>query len=109
MLSKMWDEVTYYFRNFNDATVAVWGWKSNLIPHIMIDVITYKSMLELKLIHVSKRGPREQAGITLFDLDFLYCVHCFVIYFLCRSLDSGREYYLHVKLETLSLWRYDQI
>ena len=30
---KMWDEITYPFPNINGATVAVWEWVSNLIPH----------------------------------------------------------------------------
>ena len=30
---KMWDEITYPFPSFNRATVEVWGWISNFIPH----------------------------------------------------------------------------
>ena len=39
--SDAWSEITYLFPNFNGATVEVWEWKSNFIPHIIIDVITY--------------------------------------------------------------------
>ena len=36
----MWDEITYPFPNFNGATVEVWKWRSNPIPHFhYIDVI----------------------------------------------------------------------
>ena len=30
---KMWDEITYPFLNFNGATVEVWEWMNNFIPH----------------------------------------------------------------------------
>ena len=40
MLSKVWDEITFLFPNFNGAPVEVWEWISNLIPHIIMDVIT---------------------------------------------------------------------
>ena len=38
----------------NGATVAIWEWISNFIPHSITDVIT---QLGLKIIHVSNRGP----------------------------------------------------
>ena len=41
MSIKMWDELTYISLNFNDATVEVWEFISNYIPHIMVDMITY--------------------------------------------------------------------
>ena len=40
MPSKVWDEITYPFPNFNGCTVEVWKWISNFIPHFMMDVIT---------------------------------------------------------------------
>ena len=46
MLGKVWDEITYPFLNFNGCTVEVKEWISNLILHIIKDVLTY----------VSKRG-----------------------------------------------------
>ena len=39
--SEVWDEITYPFPNFNSATVEVWGWISNFIPHFIMGVITY--------------------------------------------------------------------
>ena len=42
MLSKVWDEITYPFPNFNSSTVEVWEWMNNFIPHFMMDVITYQ-------------------------------------------------------------------
>ena len=37
----MWDEITYSFLNFNGATVEVWEWISNFIPHFTGHVIEY--------------------------------------------------------------------
>ena len=31
----MWDEITYPFLNVNGATVEVWEWISNFIPHLL--------------------------------------------------------------------------
>ena len=57
MPSKVWDEITYPFLNFNGATVEVKEWISNFIPHINNGCTgNYFSMLGLKLNHVSKRG-----------------------------------------------------
>ena len=39
--SKMRDEITFPFPNFNGYAVQVWEWESNSIPHILMDVITY--------------------------------------------------------------------
>ena len=40
MPSKVWDEITYPLLNFNCATVVVWEWTRNVLPHILMDVIT---------------------------------------------------------------------
>ena len=37
----VWDEIAYPFPNFNGATVEVWEWISNFIPHLTGLVITY--------------------------------------------------------------------
>ena len=42
MPSQMWDGISYLFPNFNGATVSVWEWIGNFIPHFMIDLITYR-------------------------------------------------------------------
>ena len=39
--SKMCDEITYPFPNFNGEMVEVWEWINNSIQHILMDVITY--------------------------------------------------------------------
>ena len=39
MPSKMWDEITYPFPNFNSCWS--WEWMSNSIPYFMMDAITY--------------------------------------------------------------------
>ena len=51
---KVWYEIIYPFPIFNGA-VEVLEWISNFSPHFIGHVIT---MLGLRLIHVSKRGPR---------------------------------------------------
>ena len=33
LLSELWDDITYPFRNFNGCTVEVSEWISNVIPH----------------------------------------------------------------------------
>ena len=37
----VWDEIIYPFLNFNGATVEVYEWISNFIPHITGHVLTY--------------------------------------------------------------------
>ena len=39
--SKVWDEITYPFPNFNGGTIEVWEWISDFIPHSIMDVITF--------------------------------------------------------------------
>ena len=39
--TKVWDEITYPFPNFNGATVEVWEWISNSIPDFKLDAIIY--------------------------------------------------------------------
>ena len=41
MPSKVWDEITNPFANFNGCTVEVWEWVSNFIPNFKMDVISY--------------------------------------------------------------------
>ena len=38
---KVWDDNTCPFPNFNGATVEVWEWISNFIPHFTRHLITY--------------------------------------------------------------------
>ena len=40
MPSKVWDEITYPFPNFNVCTFEVWEWIGNFIPHFTMDVNT---------------------------------------------------------------------
>ena len=48
-----WDEITYPSPNFNGCTVEVWEWISNTL----YQACDYLSLLGLKLIRVSERGP----------------------------------------------------
>ena len=36
MPSKVWDEITYPFPNFNCAIVEVWEWVSNFTPYLYV-------------------------------------------------------------------------
>ena len=44
MSSKVWDEITYPFPNFNGCAIEVWEWISEFIPHFILDVITYSTI-----------------------------------------------------------------
>ena len=41
MSSKVWVEITYPFSNCTGAAVEVCEWMNNIIPYVIIDVITY--------------------------------------------------------------------
>ena len=41
MVSKVWDETTYPFPNFNSAAIEIYDWISHYIPQFIMDVITY--------------------------------------------------------------------
>ena len=56
MASKIWDEITYPFLNFNGAIIEVWEWVGNFIPHFIMDVIVYP-ILGLKLTMSVKQAP----------------------------------------------------
>ena len=49
--------ITYPFQNFNGCTLDGLEWISNVTPHFVMGVITSPCwMLNLKLIHIDKRG-----------------------------------------------------
>ena len=41
MFNEVWYEISYPFLNFNGATVEVYEWISNYIPHFIMDVIIH--------------------------------------------------------------------
>ena len=47
--------IIYTFQNFNGATVEVWEWISNLIPHLLDMWLLIHA--GIKLIHVDKGVP----------------------------------------------------
>ena len=49
-------EITSPFPNFNVCTVEVWECITSFISHLVGHVVTYLSMLGLKLIYVSERA-----------------------------------------------------
>ena len=52
MPSKLWDEMTYSFPNFNGVTVEVWEGIVNFIPHFMMYVITYSFPDIIPVLHI---------------------------------------------------------
>ena len=56
MPSKVWDEITCPFPNFSGTAVEVWEWRSNFIPHLVMDVITY-SCCDLSWTMLMKGAP----------------------------------------------------
>ena len=60
MPNKVWDVITYPFPNFNGATIEVWEWISNFIPHFIMDVITH--LIWWKLNCITKRGLGNRIG-----------------------------------------------
>ena len=60
---KACDENTYLLPNFNSAAFEVWEWMNNCLT--LYWACDYLSKLELKLIYVSKRGPRSSAVMIL--------------------------------------------
>ena len=71
MQSKVSDEITYPFLNFNGAIVEVWEWIS-VLSHIVHWVCAYLSMLSLKLIRVSKRGYLDRQELSSLGVDYLF-------------------------------------
>ena len=67
MGSKLWDEITYPFPNFNGATIGVWEWVSYFISHIIMDVITYSSWdLSYKIYYIFFQNWYTESDITGF-------------------------------------------
>ena len=54
MPSKVWDEITYSFLNFNSCTIEVWEWTNNLIPHFMMDKISSPCWDKVHRAHLLK-------------------------------------------------------
>ena len=46
--SKVWDEITNPFQNFNGSTFEAWERISNFNPHFIMEVITYQSCIKVK-------------------------------------------------------------
>ena len=83
MPNKVWDEITYPFLNFNGCTVEVQEWISNFISHFIMDVIIIH--VEIKLNHVSKRGPSCHS-LAMYSSLWIYCATGIKWQQKCRSL-----------------------
>ena len=93
----MWDELTDLVQNFSSATVEVWEWTSNFIPHLTEHMINYLSMLELKFIHVNKMWPKAILAAVCTTLLSLY-LHIFVNIF---KIFKSEIYEIHKNQVTL--------
>ena len=45
----VWGEITFPFPNFNGATVEVWEWISNFIPHLIMDLIIHPFGIKVEM------------------------------------------------------------
>ena len=68
--SKVWDDVTYPFPIFNDCTVAVKGWISNFISHVIMDVVIHPCRHWSQTIVNGDPAGRLLTGITFKDQSF---------------------------------------
>ena len=48
MPGKVWDEITYQFPNFNDATLEVWEWMGNFVPRFKINWLVIHAGVKAK-------------------------------------------------------------
>ena len=59
--SKVWDEITYPFPNFDGCIGEVWKWISKFISYLVMGVITHATWT---WIHVSKGESVEKRGAS---------------------------------------------
>ena len=57
MPSKVRDEITYPFPNFNGPTDEVWGWISNFTPPFKMDVIRMHTKITIKQWYIKYNDP----------------------------------------------------
>ena len=87
MPSKMWDEITYPFPNFNGYTVE---WISNFIPLFIVDVLTYPCSWHWSQSMLVNEAPVVKIGLTCFyhcpsrvagvNKDSIFCLCFFYIW-----------------------------
>ena len=63
--SKVWDEITYPFPNFNGRTVEGWEWISNFTAHYTLDVIDYVSIVNPTAMEPESKQKLLQSSPTL--------------------------------------------
>ena len=92
---KVWGEINYPFPNFNGATVEVWEWISNFIPHFTWHVITHpcwdQSYSVLVFYH-TRCGPCLVNLICFCDIFNTQCVplRWWIILKLCNMVKVRR-------------------
>ena len=65
MSSKVWDEITYPFSNFNGCTIELWERINKFILYLMMDVITYSARIK---VHPCQWKGLQAAGYSLNQL-----------------------------------------
>ena len=71
--SKVWDEITYPFPNFNGCTVYVWEWISNCIPQFIMDVITILKNCRCPIWHYFTIFSNAFCGTTCLNFNLIFC------------------------------------
>ena len=68
---KMWNEITFPFPNFNGATIEVWEWVSNFIPHFTGHVIDHPYWNQSQFMLVKGALGAKDQGIGAKDATLL--------------------------------------
>ena len=67
----MWNGINYPLPNFNGATVEVWEWMTNFIPHFIMDVINYPCWDQSEVMLV-KRAFANVVNILLYIYIYIH-------------------------------------
>ena len=79
--SKVWDEITYPFPNFNGESVELWVWISNFIPHLSgLDTYFFRNL--------SVGQPSNNMDLSEIEI----YLGTMIISFLFRKINRGELY-----------------
>ena len=60
----VWDDITYPFQIIYGATVEVWEWKNNFIPHFIMNKLFIHAGIKVKPRFVSSLHPIKYAHVS---------------------------------------------
>ena len=86
---KVWNEITYAFSNFNGATIEVWQWISNFIPHFNEHVIA-NPCWDKSLTMLMKRAPAQK---KMRETTFAH--HVELLFMIGSSTGWGKSFHLN--------------